>query len=283
MTALVLALVLAAPVHAGCDEAESFVARAEQAVLEERLDDAGSALRDAEVAFSCGLVVDPELLVRFWLAQGSRETKLGDVRAAALSFRSASMLAPEHWPVDYGIKPYIQYKAAAELWLAEGSVQLHPDPGVRVTALDGAIVTFPAPTLEGLHLVQVGSSAEAMEFASIVRVQADEPTMVLTGLESPAVAGAAAPEPVVTLAKTNMRVRGPARRTVRVGAMVVGGTAALLAGGGVLLTRAQDDVMRQQTTQADLDAAYARQQAYAATTWGLVGLTTVGLTLTLAL
>ena len=283
MIAAVLALALAAPVHAGCDDADAFVGRAEQAVLEERLDEAGAALRDAEVAFSCGPLAPPDLLVRFWLAQGARETLLGDVRAAAISFRSAATLAPDHWPIDYGIKPYIQYKAASELWLAQGSVQLHPDPGMRVTALDGAIVVFPAPALEGLHLVQVGPSAQAMEFASFVRVQPDEPTMVLTGLPAPAADGSTSHEPVVRLAKPRMKVRGPGQRAVRIGALAVGGTAAVLAGGGAWLAHAQDDVMREQTTQVDLDAVYARQQAYAAATWGLAGLSVVGLSVHFAL
>jgi hypothetical protein len=273
-------LLLLAPARAGCDQVEQFVARAEQAVLEDRLEDAGRALRDVEVAFSCGPVVDPDLLVRFWLAQGARETLLGDVRAAALAFRSASMLAPDHWPVDYGIKPFIQYKAASELWLAEGSVQLHPDPGERITALDGELVSFPAPALEGLHLVQVGAGREAMEFASIVRVQPDEPTMVLTGLPAPGVAeersSARTPRPVV-------KVRTGPQRTLRAGALVVGGSAALLAGGGVVLTRAQDDVMRAQGSQEELDAVYARQQRYAAATWGLTGLSVLGLTVGFAL
>ncbi len=280
MSVLVLALALAAPVQANCDDAEDFVARAEQAVLEERLDDAAGALRDAEVAFSCGPLADTDLLVRFWLAQGARETKAGDVRAAQLSFRSAAMLAPDHWPIDYGIKPFIQYKAAAELWLGQGSVQLHPDPGERVTALDGVVVSFPAPTLEGLHLVQVGGSAEAMEFASIVRVQADEPTMVLTGLPAPgdpvADLGTDAPEPVVKIVTDK-------RRKARIGALVLGGVAAAAAGGGAVLTRAQDDVMREQTTQADLDGIYARQQAFAAGTWGLAGLSVVGFGVAIAL
>ncbi len=280
MIHLLLALALSAPVQAGCDEAEDFVARAETAVLEERLEDAGNALRDAEVAFSCGPLVESDLLVRFWLAQGARETQRGDVRAAALSFRSASMLAPDHWPVDYGIKSFIQYKAAAELWLGQGSIQLHPEPGERVTALDGAVVSFPAPALEGLHLLQIGPSAEAMEFASFIHVQPDEPTMVLTGLTAPAV-GQAEVAPVET--DPSLRVHRGSRRAVRISALVVGGTAAALAGGGAVLTRAQDDVMREQTTQADLDAAYERQQTYAAATWGLAGLGVVGVTLHFAL
>ncbi len=273
-------LVALSSAHAGCDDVEQYVEHAEAAVLEQRLEDAGQALRDAEVAFSCGPVVRPELLVRFWLAQGARETSLGDVRAAALSFRSASMLAPDHWPIDYGIKPFIQYKAAAELWLAEGSIQLHPDPGERVTALDGTVVSFPAPALEGIHLVQVGANPEAMEFAAIVKVQADEPTMVLTGLEAP---GAVLRDGPARTPKPVVKIRTGTRKKARAAAFVVGGSAALLAGGGALLTRAQDDVMREQSIQADLDAIYARQQRYAAATWGLTGLSVVGLTVGFAL
>ncbi len=272
MIGLLLAVAVVAPAQAGCDDAEEFVALAEQAVLEDRISDAIVALRDAEVAFSCGPVVDKVLLVRFWLAQGARETKDGDVRAAAVSFRSASMLAPDPWPVDYGIKPSIQYKAAAELWLGEGSIQLHPDPGSRVTALDGELVSFPAPALEGLHLVQIGQSADEMEFAALVRVMADEPTMVLTELEvarEDAVAAAVDPDPIIQRD----------RRGLRVGSLVVGGSAAVLAGGAAYMARAQDDVMREQSTQAELDAIYARQQGYAAATWGLAGLSAVGLTL----
>ncbi len=279
--ALLLLAALVGAARAGCDEAEAYVTRAEQAMLEARLDDAASALRDAEVAFSCGPVADPEVLVRFWLAQGARETAVGDVRAAAVSFRAAASLAPDHWPVDYGIKPYIQYKAAAELWLGEGIIQLHPEPGARVTALDGTIAPFPVTTLEGLHLVQVGQDPEAMEFASLVTVRSTEPTMVLTGLSPPGPDGRVVQpgrEPAPTL-----RVRSHGRRMARTGALVVGGTAAVLAGGGVWLTRAQDDVMREQTTQADLDAVYARQQRYAAITWSLAGVSAVGITLHFAL
>jgi hypothetical protein len=120
-----------------------------------------------------------------------------------------------------------------------------------------------------------------MEFASLVTVQSTEPTMVLTGLEAPAAESplaAVLPEPAPTL-----RVRGDGRRVVRVGALVVGGTAAVFAGGGALLTRAQDGVMREQTSQADLDEAYARQQRYATITWSLAGVSAVGLTLHFAL
>lgn len=279
-TLLLLAAALGTA-DAGCDEAEAFVARAEQAVLEERLDDAAGALRDAEVAFSCGPLAEPDLLVRFWLAQGARETRLGDVRAAAVSFRAAATLAPDHWPIDYGIKSFIQYKAASELWLGEGNIQLHPAPEGRIAALDGVVTSFPVTTLEGLHLVQVGQSVEAMEFASLVTVQSAEPTMVLTGLE-PLVDGVAVAAPVPE-PKPTLRMRGVERHGLRVGALVVGGTAAVMAGGGALLARAQDDVMREQTTQALLDAEYARQQRYAAITWSLAGVSAVGITLHFAL
>ncbi len=277
MSAVLMTLVTLSSVQAGCDDMGDYVSKAEQAVLEERLDEAGAALRDAEVAFACGPVVDPDLLVRFWLAQGARETAKGDVRAAAVSFRAAATLAPEHWPVDYGIKPYIQYKAAAELWLGEGSIQLHPEPGERITALDGTVTSFPAAALEGLHLVQVGSSVEAMEFAALVRVQADEPAMVLTGLGAPGEARAAAaraPSP-----SPSLKVRSQGRRRARIGAALLGGTAAALAGGAAVLSVGQDDVMRAQTSQEDLDAAFARQKQLATATWGLAGISALGITL----
>ncbi len=264
-------LLLAATAHGSCDEAPQFVQAAEQAILEERLDQASEFLKNAEVAFSCGPLVEPALLNRYWLAEGALRTRLGDTRQAGLSFAAAARLVPGHWPLDYGIKSYVQFMAASEHWLRESSLRLHPEPEQRLTALDGAETEFPAVVLEGLHLVQVGADLRAVEFASFVLVSADEPFLVMTGLEplARAMAQVEAEEQAQEPATRHQRRHHPAF-------LVAGGVTAALAGGAALAARSQDGAMEDATSVDQLNTAYERQQIYNNSIYYLLGGTALG-------
>jgi len=274
-------LALANLAHAACDEAPLYVERAEQAVLEGRLADATQALKDATVAWTCGPNAEPEVLARFWLAEGALAMAEGDLARARLSFSAAYRVAPDLWPIDYGVKPYIQYQAAAEEWTGQATIKLHPQPVARLSLLDGQPASYPATTVAGLHLVQLGRSEQHMEFASFVKVEQDDTFLVLTELEPVSEEElAAAPAPPSPVMSDLAAPQAPSIRRERdhpPALLASSGVALALAGTSAAMAFRQTAAMQEAPTEAKLHQAYARQQTYAQATWVLGGLGAVGL------
>ncbi|MFH1468936.1 MAG: hypothetical protein ABIO70_31410 [Pseudomonadota bacterium] len=275
---MIAALLLALPVFADCDDALAYVARAEQAVLTAQPEEARQALADAAVAWACGPVVDPSLLARYWNAEGALAMGDGDLTRARLSFAAAWRIAPDSWPVDYGIKPYIQYKAAAEEWTGVGVLKLHPEPAGRLAFLDGAAASFPAEASAGLHLVQVGATPEHMELASFAMVAASGTAMVLMNLDPvPTVTAAPGALPVEPPPVVLPHPTGPPQRQRAL--LGVAGVSAVLAGGAMFMAQRETEGLLTAQHEAQLDGAFARQVAWSQVAVALGGTAGVSLVL----
>ncbi len=278
MIATLAILLTALSAHAGCDDLPSYLERAEQALLEERAGDAAAALSDASVSFACGPLAEPELLSRYGLAEGALAMAQGELPRARLSFSAAYRVAPDHWPVDYGIKPFIQYQAAAQDWTAEATIKLHPQPLLRIAALDGQLNSFPATTLAGLHLVQVGTSEQEVEFATFVRVEPDDTYLVLLDL-LPLDGSERVVQEVVTLPAAGQEPADRARMERRhpPALLASGALAAGLAATSATLALLQTGQMQSASDEAALNQAFARQQTHAQATYVTGGLAALGL------
>lgn len=176
---------------ADCDPSAP-LARAEQAVLEARLDVARSALRDVEAAFGCGAVAPREVLATAWLIEGAVETFGGDREAAAEAFVAASRTAPDLWLGSLGARLKADRDAAiAAASPGSGSLEVTGPPAGAFLAIDGVPTTSPARLAPGLHLVQAGRAADAVVWGKVVYLPPDQRVAV----DVPAFSPAAAPEP----------------------------------------------------------------------------------------
>ncbi len=142
---------------------------AQQAFLELDVPRVEEALRAAEEAMACGGAVEPDVLARLWLIEGSILLFEGDSQSSAEAFSAAARVAPDQWIPDLGAKVRAVYEeAAANPPSTTGEIILEPDTG-HIAVLDGAVVAFPATVPTGLHVVQVGNGSH-MEFAQIISV-----------------------------------------------------------------------------------------------------------------
>jgi hypothetical protein len=308
MISLLLFAALTPAIQAECDDVAQLIDAAEQAVIESRTDDAGATLRQAEAALSCAPVPAPALLARMWLAEGTRAYMQSDEKVARLAFAAAARVAPEVWVESYGPQVRKVYDAAAQHDSGVGSVRIHPNPEGWSTTLDGRVVQFPAEAASGLHVVQVGRSAQASEYAEVFFLPRGDTYFILTGLEDTPVTVAQAPtepvepaEPTVTepaepaVADATPPVEPaqpiPAEPLPEPGPgfdspilLVVGGAAAVVAGGAAVAAISQNSAMEDEAITLDgLDRAYARQRAFGYTSYGLAGVATVSLGLHFAL
>jgi hypothetical protein len=307
MISLLWFAALTPAIHAACDDVATLIATAEQAVIENRIEDAGATLRQAEAALSCAPVPEPAVLARMWLAEGTRAYMQSDEKVARLAFAAAARVAPDLWVESYGPQVRKIYQAAAQHDGGAGSVRVHPNPEGWTTTLDGRAVSFPVEAASGLHVVQVGRSAEASEYAEVFFLPRGDTYFILTGLEDtpntvaeaptepppteptfsepaePAIADATPPaEPAQPLPVQPLPEPGPGFDSPIL--LVVGGAAAIIAGGAAAVAISQNAAMEDEAVTLDgLDRAYARQKTFGYTSYGLAGVATVSLGLHLAL
>jgi hypothetical protein len=176
----------------------------EQALTEADFASAETKLKALEGSFSCGPLVEVDLLARMWLLEGAWYTLQGNADLGGDSFRAAARVAPATWVSDYGASLRSAYEAAVAA-PPTGSTTLSVEPNIFrwVGAVDGQITRFPVTVSPGLHLVQVGATETDMRFARIVVSFPDNPVVVVTGLVEPT--GSEQPQPQPT---------GPAPREV---------------------------------------------------------------------
>jgi hypothetical protein len=287
MLSLLWFAILAPLAQAECDDFAALVESAEQAVVESRTEAAGATLRQAEAALGCSAVPAPALLARMWLAEGTRAYMQGDEKVARLAFAAAARVAPDLWVDSYGPQVKSIYTAAAGHESAIGSVRIHPDPEGWSTTLDGLAVDFPADAPSGLHLIQVGHSADNTDYAEIFFLPPGDTYFILTGLEdTPIVSMAAAdPDPVVdpqpdATAQADPQpleaqpLPDPKPAGEGFGSpvfLVLGGAAAAVAGGAAIAALAQDQQMEAAVNIDSLDRSFARQKSFATVSYSAAG------------
>ncbi len=286
--------------QAECDDVALLIDNAEQAVIEARTDDAAATLRQAEVALNCSPVPSPALLARMWLAEGTRAYMQGDEKVARLAFAAAARVAPELWVESYGDQVRQIYQASANYEGGQGSVRIHPNPEGWSTTLDGTDTSFPAQAASGLHVIQVGRTAERTEYAEVFFLPKDDTYFILTGLEDtpivslatadptppvqpvePAVTDPTVPDPVVAQADPTapdplvaQPLPAPSPRGEGFSSpifLVLGGATAALAGGAAVAALVQDPQMEAAVNVDSLDRVYARQKTFAYASYGAAG------------
>jgi hypothetical protein len=299
--------------HADCDDFATLVQSAETAVSGGRVDEAAATLRQAELSLACSPVPSPALLGRMWLAEGTRAYMQGDEKVSRLAFAAAARVAPDLWIDSYGPAVEKIYRTASSHDSGNGSVRIHPNPDGWSTTLDGSAVSFPADAPSGLHLLQVGRSADQTDYAEIFFLPRDDTYFVLTGLEDNPIATVAQVEPEPPVEPTPpvepeapAEVEPPAVAEVvpvpleaqplpdptPAGPgfsspvfLVVGGAAAVVAGGTAIGALAQNSRMEysSELTLDSHDRTFARQKALGYTSYGMMGLAAAGLGLHFAL
>ena len=259
-------VLLAGAARAACVDVPLELGVAERAIVEARLDDASRSLERivgaiADPPASGDRVctrLDPEMVARFWIAEGAAASLGGSAEAATRAFRAASRVDPDQWTTAFGSALRAEWESAARLPDETGTIALDPPPADRTTWLDGAAATFPADTPDGLHLVQVGDDAV---WGAIVLVPPGETFVVRVPDLPPVTAPIEAAEPPRT------------RRT----AFLAGGAACLIAGGTfALLAEEKDDDIANADDTDELDAAHRSQQQLAAVSYSLLGLGAAG-------
>ena len=154
---------------ADCNPAKA-LEDAEQLVLEARLDVARQTLAEIEESYSCGALTAPDDLARAWLIEGALETIAGNTSDAEDVFRAARYVAPAVWLPSLGEKLKILYDNVATESMGLGEIAVSGAPEGAFGAVDGQESSFPAAIQSGLHLVQVGRSAEEIMWSQIVYV-----------------------------------------------------------------------------------------------------------------
>ncbi len=226
-----------------------------------------AALVDARQSVTCA-AAPPAALGAWWQVEAARARTRGEdpvpwlqgARGAANVFDSRLGLALRQlWdtPPD-GPTP---------------SAQLTLEP-VLVATLDGTgVEVWPRATGPGMHLVQVHDPSGAVVFSRLFALAPGEDALVETGL--PPTFVAAPPVSSAAASVTTPTPAPPAPAVARYNATwLVAGTVLATAGGSfAVLAHREDDAMRAATNVDQLDAAYARQQAWA---WSALALTTAG-------
>ncbi len=272
---------------AGCTDAQGLVEVAKSAIVEGRLEDAERAISQMEgSALGCGPSVSPDLLARFWLAEGAALAFSGDRDSAADSFRAAGRVKPGYWNPELG--PVVEgwYKEALAAPAATpGELALSPAPQRYIGVLDGMIVAFPTPADAGLHLVEVGPPTGPMKYGKFVYIEPGQRLVINTGLAEEVIAVVEAPPPppppVVAVLPPPPVVPEKPHKPLPVFA-IAGGVLAAGAVGSAVLWTGENGAMRDATTLDALDAAKGHQIAYGATGLSLVVLSGAAFTLQFA-
>jgi hypothetical protein len=86
------------------------------------------------------------------------------------AFHAAARVAPDLWIPSFGHKLRVSYSLAAEEAMPQGTIATTGAPEGAFRAVDGAEAMDPLTLEGGLHLVQVGRSAQEILWAKVVFV-----------------------------------------------------------------------------------------------------------------
>lgn len=269
---MLFSLLLFSLAHADCPDLAATTARANDALIAARLEEARAALQTAEAAFSCGQAPGREALARYWLVEAAVASVSGQAQDAGDAWQAAARLAPDLWEPRHGAELRAKRDAAVTaMGSGQGSLEVEALPDGHQLWVDGEPRPSPSPASEGLHVVQV--AREEAVFGRIVLLGADEHMRVRAELPA-AVEPDLAPEG---------RSRGAKL------AWFAGGGLGLAAGAGLLVVAARQEAPMDEAmalwesgglstldAQATVDQRWTRQRAaggagYALTALGLAG------------
>ncbi len=185
MGTLLFSAALMGVAHGECADLPGLVRQMEVEALGDHPEEVAQLRLAAEQALGCGPAISPDLLTRFWLADGVAAVRRGDEAGAGLSFSAALQVAPGEWPEIYGPELHRIYLASGEAWRKDGTIRVHPPANGLLVTLDGVEITLPATATEGLHVLQVGLSRDETLYAEVFQLLANETHFVLTGLDEP--------------------------------------------------------------------------------------------------
>jgi hypothetical protein len=276
-----IVVLLAGAARAACIDVPTELGGAERALVDARLEDAGRSLERIETAVGASpdsadgvcARLDPQVLARFWIAEGAMASLGGSPDAATRAFRAASRVDRTQWTTVFGPALRAEWESAAQLDDATGTVTLDPAPPVGLSAwLDGLDATFPAETTDGLHLVQLGVD-DLATWGAIVLVPAGE-TFVVRVPDLPTVPVAPVEETVATQ---------PDHPHARRNAFLTGGAACLVAGGAfAIAAEGKDDDIANAEDTDELEAAHQSQQQLSTVSYALLGLGAAGVVVAFA-
>lgn len=263
---------------APCDVPEVLLDQAETAIIEGRLDEAEVLTEKTGVSFRCGTVATPRVLGRLWLAEGALFTLQMDAEGDD-AFAAAARVAPGFWNDAYGARLRDAYDRVSAIPAPPAIIDLDPPVSTYVGLLDGTVTTFPVEAPSGLHLVQVGPSADRAVFSIMMYLPAGNDVVLRTGIDE-----SVQLEPIETLAVTDPgpRTRGDRKRRP-LGLILASGGAAILASVSAGLALNEKRIME---NTSDLDTLYAAQQrqlGWAISSYTLMGLTGAGVVVYVAL
>ena len=267
-------LVLAGNAFAGtpCPDLAAQAERGMNAIVSGDAATLDAALTDARQSVTCA-AAQPAALGAWWLVEAARARTRGEdpvpwlqaVHGTQTTFDGR--LGPE-------LRRLWEGAATAGDPTAAPLAQLTLEPAL-VATLDGANVeAWPRQVGTGMHLVQVHDPSGAVVFARMFALAPGEDALIETGLPPSFVAAPptlAASPPVAEPAAPATPAPSVARRNAT---WIVAGAVLASAGGSfAVLAHREDDAMRAATSVEQLDAAYARQQAWA---WSALALATAG-------
>ncbi len=227
-----------------------------------------AALADARLSVTCA-AASPTALAAWWQVEAARARAHGEDPLPWLQAARAS--SPE---MDARLGPALRQRWETALDGAGAPAQLTLEPAL-VATLDGTQVDgWPRATGPGMHLVQVHDPSGAVVFSKVFALAAGEDALVETGLPPSFVAAAPTAPNAPTSAAGAAPALPPPTVSRRNATWIVAGTVLATAGGSfAVLAHREDDAMRAATSLDQLDAAYARQQAWA---WSALALATAG-------
>ena len=153
---------------APCPDRAAELERLEQAVATADFGSVNERLDDVVDAMSCGKVATPDQLSDLWNGEGAYLALSGESVAAIDSFQAARRVAPGRWNDTYGGGLKKAWEAAPEA-ASSGTIDVDPRPRWWSVFVDGApVADLPVDAPTGLHLVQLGPSADDIRSAKVV-------------------------------------------------------------------------------------------------------------------
>ena len=227
-------LLIAAAASAACPDRAELIDKALDAVVSADLFGARNRLTELEGALACGVLATQDELVSMWLLEGALSTFSGDREGASDAFRAAAVQRPSWFIDDLGAPLRADYDAACATPVSgTGTLVIEPVLAGWTLAVDGESAEFPVTVSAGLHVVQVGSSDDAVGFARVIHVS-DGATVVIDTQLRPVLPR----DPV----STNPRVDGAPQPAVQPpSSLVLGWTAS--AGVGVAVGARLEDAV----------------------------------------
>jgi hypothetical protein len=238
-----------------CVPPSEVLERAEQALIDLRLETLPSLEARLEQSWACGPVAQVEDLSRAWLVQAAAQEIQGSQEQAEAAWQAAAILSPETWNPRLGPALRQQYEHAVALpTLPMGQLSLNQDlPSSLRIYVDGTETVMPTDVAVGPHLVQVVRGGSSSRGATLLRVAPNEQVQIdVDQFTLPP----SQPRPSWSLATA--------------------GASLGLAAGTAWMARVQSQVMREAPNQESLNRAFTRQKLLAATSYGLGGLSIAG-------